>query len=325
MSRDPVAAFADEAEAVGHIRAMASDINVRAVRACADLSALPDTLIGALRVFSDVETACTRFDPCSPLMQANADPTQAHRVPKICFEALCEAFRCYEATGGMFDPRVMGDLVALGYDRSLPFSPGDVGVPLRRSAPRGALPRWSPRLRHEEYEVVLGPHPVDLGGIGKGLAVRWASQTLRPAAPDHLVEAGGDCYCSGRAPDSDSWLVAVEDPFGSTTPRAVLALSDRACATSSIRLRRWIHDGEPVHHLVDPRSGKPGGDGLRAVSVVMDDPADAEVWAKVLFLAGESRIESVARDKGLAALWVDDEGATHLSAAIEPFVRWGPW
>lgn len=325
VSRDPATATDPGAvEIIRRTRAMATDIVVRAVHLSADPAAVADALGDALALFGDVEAACTRFDPRSPLMRANACPTVAHRMPPLCFEALREASRFYEETGGMFDPRILGDLQALGYERSLPFSAGDVEVSGPPVGVRRTLPPWRPRFWAHGCRVVLGPHPVDLGGIGKGLAVRWASRALGRSLPDHLVEAGGDCYCSGSAPDGNPWLIAVEDPFGDPVPRAVLALRDLGCATSSTRLRRWRRNGELVHHIVDPRSGRPADGGLSAVTVVTADPAEAEVWAKVLFLAGRVAIGAVADENGLAALWVDEDGVTGASSAMGPLLQWGP-
>lgn len=190
--------------------------------------------------------------------------------------------------------------------------------PPRRPPP----PPWRPRFRGATAEVRLGGRPVDLGGIGKGLAVRWAAAAVGSAARGLLVEAGGDCWCGGRAADGGVWRIGVEDPRGSDRPVAVLGLSDRACATSSIRLRRWRTKGGVVHHLIDPRTGRPGGRGLLAVTVVHADPAEAEVWSKVLFLAGRRDIAGLARRQGLAALWVDHTGARGWSSAMLRHLRW---
>ena len=48
------------------------------------------------------------------------------------------------------------------------------------------------------------PEPVDLGGIGKGLAVRWAARSGSPGCGDAvLVEAGGDCSLAGTGPEGE--------------------------------------------------------------------------------------------------------------------------
>ena len=303
------------------MEAMASVISLRAVSAGVDTTTMRERISHALTVFSDVDRTCTRFDPASSLMQANASPGEWHEVEPECFVALVEAHDAYRRTGGRFDPRILGDLVRLGYDRSFrdgtPATSGGRAVP-----PRPALPRWRPRFHVRSRRVRLGPLPVDLGGIAKGLAVRWAASRLASLPGGFVVEAGGDCWCAGLAADGGLWRVGVEDPAGSRDPIAVLAVSNRAVATSSVRVRQWQQDGAQVHHLVDPRTGRPGGKGLQAVTVVDCDPAAAEVWSKTLFLAGNAGIGRLARDRGVAALWIDAAGAMTTSPEMLQHLLW---
>ncbi len=307
----------------GRARHMATDVTVQVVTSGGAGDAT-DAVAQALAEFGEVERACTRFDPQSPLMRANADPTAWCAVPRRCYEAIAEAHRAYQETGGRFDPRVLGDLVSLGYASTLPFSGGAVvadGAVVRR---RLALPPWRPalRVRAGTHLVRLGEHPVDLGGIGKGLAVRWASAVLAGLGDGHLVDAGGDCMAAGLAPDGGPWRIAVEDPAGGAEPVAVLAVSDVAVTTSSTRVRRWTAAGRRVHHILDPTTGLPGGRGLVAVTVVDPDPARAEVWSKTLFLAGRRGVAAEAGSRGIAACWVDDRGSAAVSPAAEPYVLW---
>jgi thiamine biosynthesis lipoprotein len=305
---------------VATTRAMASAITINVPRPHGDDKGTQQLMQRSLRVFHDVEVACTRFNPSSPLMRTNATPTRWHRVPPVLFSALREAYAAHQRTGGVFDPRVLGDLVSLGYDESLRFGGDEIRLDVREiAAPRQRS--WQPRFRSLKNGVWLGD-AVELGGIGKGLAVRWASAVLAEQLSNYLVEAGGDCYLAGRAPDGEFWRVGVEDPFGASTPVAVLALSNRAVATSSTRLRHWRVDDQPVHHLIDPRTGRSGGEGMVAVTVVGADPAAAEVDAKVLFLAGRAGIAQAAARLDVAALWCDDEGRLSTSEAMKPFVIW---
>jgi thiamine biosynthesis lipoprotein len=280
----------------------------------------------ALAVFGAVERACTRFDPRSPLMRANASPTEWHHVPQLCFDALAEAHRAYELTDGRFDPRVHDDLVRLGYARSMHSGVPDMVRDTPATHRRAPLPAWRPQFEAATSLVRLGDRPVDLGGIGKGLTVRWAARILRQLDVGFLVEAGGDCYASGSLPDEGPWRIAIEDPSGdgsaSDLPIAVLGVADHAVATSSVRVRRWRLGGRVVHHLIDPCTGAPGGEGLQAVTVTHRDPAMAEVWSKILFLAGSDGIAAAADEGGLAALWVSDDGAVGCSAAMAGFVVW---
>lgn len=300
-------------------RAMATDITTRAVLT-GDLAAIQAALADVVSVFADVEQQCSRFIPDSPLMRANSTPASWHRVPGWCFAALQEAARAHRETAGRFDPRVLTDLIRLGYDRSLPFATGAVTLPAPRQSPAGRRPPWQPQFR-ARGEVLLG-EPVDLGGIGKGLAVRWARDRLAEATGNFLIEAGGDCYCAGRSAEGLPWQVGVEDPDRPTELVAVLGLEDSACATSSIRLRKWQSGDRPVHHLIDPTTGEPGGAGLTAVTVVADDPAWAEVFSKTLFLSGADRIAGDAAASGVAALWIAADGTVGTSAPLEELLTW---
>ena len=316
----PANALREDHVAVGC--AMATRVTVRIpLDSCGET--LPsDASADAIGVFKEVDAACTRFDETSPLMRANRSPQHWHSVPKILFRAVEEAKRAYDETHGLFDPRVLRDLVALGYVRTLPFGSEDLVV---NAVSRPAFePRepWRPRFRPRALELALGPQPIDLGGIGKGLAVRWAGEALSATTPDYLIDAGGDCYCAGHMADGTPWSIGVEDPFAPSQPVATLLLTDRAATTSSIRLRRWIANGRRVHHLIDPRTGQPGGRGLMSVTVVGKDPARAEVWSKALFIAGRARIAELARRRAIAALWVDEDGACSISAAMERYVQW---
>jgi thiamine biosynthesis lipoprotein len=136
------------------------------------------------------------------------------------------------------------------------------------------------------------------------------------------VDAGGDCVYAGAGNDGAGWRIGVEDPAGGRDPVAVLQVEEGACATSSIRLRTWRAGDRPVHHLIDPMTGEPGGSGLAAVTVVGPDPATAEVWSKVLFLHGYREIADAAEQHRIAALWVGLDGAVGTSTAVRPLLCW---
>ena len=316
----PGTAHASVTPVVGQARAMATDISVTAIGN--DRVRLESAVDRALAVFRDVESQCSRFDPTSALMKANAAPAEWTAVSPRCFEALAAAADAYRRTGGRFDPRVHDDLCRLGYAHSLAFEAGDVVLRTPSAQARPELPEWQPRFHQRRGLVHLGGYRVDLGGIGKGLAVRWAVESLREHTDDFLVEAGGDCYAAGAAPDGGPWRIGVEDPLNLDQPIAVLAVSDRAVATSSVRIRRWTAGSSDVHHLIDPRTGLPGGAGLGAVTVVGDDVADAEVDAKTLFLEGRDAIADVVRSEVTAACWVTTDGRSEFSTGLEQYIQW---
>ena len=313
--------------AVASFDAMASPVTLSVVAPGPDAA---ECLERAEQVVRDVERTCSRFDPASALSRANLEPDRWHDVPATLAAAVGEAATAHRETGGLFDPRILDVLLGWGYDRSLPFAAGDLdrgpaGIPDLRGSHHGEMVvPWLPQVVESDgaWRLHLGGSAIDLGGIGKGLAARWAAAELAGAGRGFAVDLGGDCAFGGAGPDRDSWRVGVEDPTERAELVLVLDLTDTGCATSSTRLRRWRSGGVAVHHLVDPRTRRPGGEGLLAVTVVHLDPAWSEVLSKSVFLAGAADIGSRAEELGLAAAWVRADGTVGTTTALDASVVW---
>ncbi len=263
--------------------------------------------------FEAAEAEMSRFRAWSDLTRLNATAGRGEAVP-IPWRlelALAAADRAHRVTAGRFDPRVLRDLVRLGYP----------GAPLEATPePPSGRTRIVRLVRRGEVEI---DEPIDLGGIGKGLALRWATTIVERNGLDRfLLEAGGDLVARGAGPDDGPWLVGIEDPAGGTDALAAIAVGQGAVATSSVRLRSWVQDGRPVHHLLDPRTGEPATGGLLAVTVHGPDPAWAEVWSKSLFIEGRTEIVATARAHGLAAWWVADDGTLEMTPAARERTAW---
>jgi thiamine biosynthesis lipoprotein len=271
--------------------------------------------------FEVAEATMSRFREDSELTRLNRRSPEAEPVSRPLERALCAADRARRVTGGRFDPRVIDALERIGY----------AGVPQGAGSGRSTDPGWDRVIeRQGRTGYVAVARPVDLGGIGKGLALRWAANALDASslgteepAIAYLVDAGGDIVARGSPGGGEPWRVAIEDPSGGPEPVAVVAIRDRgSIATSSVRRLRWEHDGRTVHHLIDPRTGVPGGDGLASVTVSGPDPAWAEVWSKALFLEGPAGIAAAARARGLAAWWVTTDGALEMTPAARIRTAW---
>ncbi len=238
---------------------------------------------------------------------------------------IATAHRAGRLTNGRFDATVLEVLECIGEHGAsmrtgpaLPTSPGT-------SVPIALVPAGTPRA-----SLVHVPDlPIDSGGIGKGLALRWAAAAATAALPHGaglLLDAGGDVLCAGTPP-AGGWLVGVEDPLVPSgqpaEPLAACALRAGGVSTSSVAVRNWTGpDGRPVHHLIDPTIREPARSGLVSVTVAGPDAAWNEVWSKALFLGGSESIGEEARRRGLAAWWVDERG--RLGMTPEARVR-SPW
>lgn len=275
--------------------------------------------------FAAVDAALSRFRSDSELVSLNrlAGSGETALVSWRLRTMLAAVHRAARLTGGRFDASVVDALERMGEHGAV--NDGPVVSP---SEGAGRVALVDPGTARASLVRIPG-RPVDSGGIGKGLALRWAAAAAIAAVPDGfglLVDAGGDIASAGVAPEG-GWRIGVEDPFGPTDgpsmPLAVCALFDGGVSTSSVAVRNWTSpDGRRVHHIVDPVTRAPARTGLVAVSVAGPDPAWNEVWSKALFLGGRESIGEEARRRGLAAWWVDDRG--RLGMTPEARAR-SPW
>ena len=267
------------------------------------------------------EQAMSRFRESSELttLDRAAGGGEVQRPSARLRRALVAADRARRLTGGRFDPRVLGDLERLGYHGASIAGPDGAPPQPVRTDPSSAEPVLT---RHGRDGVSLAV-PVDLGGIGKGLGLRWAAADLaRTAVSSFLLEAGGDLVARGRDAGGDPWRIGIEDPADPSAHMAVVEVIDGAVATSSVRVHRWVQDGRTVHHLLDPRTGEPADGGLLSVTVAGPDPAWAEVWSKVLFIGGRAAIARDARALGIAAWWVAEDGSLEMTADARRRTAW---
>jgi thiamine biosynthesis lipoprotein len=320
-------------ETVRRVTALAARTAVHRFEARAMGSPLRATLAGLdegvallawMAVVDDVEASeesMSRFRASSEISRLNATAGSGEfvRVSRRLYEALATSRRAWRRTRGLFDPRVWTDLERLGY-RGATWD-GDLDPVEAASRQATAWVRARPRAA-----AVALAEPVDLGGIGKGLALRWAAERVMagPDAPSGLlIDAGGDVVVRGGAPEGDpAWLVGIEDPLVPGSHVAVARVRGGIC-TSAPTVVRWRRaDGSAAHHLIDPRTGEPAETGLRSMTVAAADPAWAEVWSKSLYLVGARHVGAVARRQGLAAWWVSDDGALSMTPAARASTLW---
>ncbi len=245
----------------------------------------------------EVNRALSRFRPDSELSRIDAQPDRPWVVSELFGEVLDLALRAAASTNGWFDPTVRDAVEASGYDRSIELIERDGPGLARPVRPAGG---WPSVIFDRRSRVLLLPRGVrlDFGGIGKGFAVDYALRDVPRGESGVLVSAGGDLACAGPPPEG-GWPCEVAATPDSA-PEATVLLQGGALATSGLGRRQWQRDGERLHHLIDPRTGRPGRSPWRIVTVAARTCAAAEVAAKVGWLMGEAGPDWVAA-QGLTA------------------------
>lgn len=263
------------------------------------------------RIFAEVEQCLSRFRPDSELSGLNRSNGKPFHASPLLFQAVSLALSAAEATSGLFDPTILSALEAAGYDRSFERGPrpGTARQPRRRANHRL---RQRPDYRSISLDAATSTIRLtaglrlDLGGIGKGLAVDLALAATEEL-PNRCINAGGDLAARGSPESDEGWTVALEDG-GQAAPVSV-QLRDVALATSTTLKRRWITGGEGHHHLIDPRTGHSSTSPLRSVSVVATTCVQADVAAKTALLLGADALAFLV-ERGLHGFAIRQDGST---------------
>src|SRR4051794_29443141 len=289
-------------------RAMGSDVHVIVVGA--------EGLAERARArIDELEHLWSRFLPDSEISQLNEHAGEWRSVTNETIELITRAVEAWRFTGATFDPTVLGAVLRAGYTTSFDLMPAEAGAgvsdlviactDIEIDGNAGRLPRGT---------------GFDPRGGGKGLAPALTAAEIIDAGADGVcINMGGDLRAIGTPPEGDGWTIAIEHPW-SSRPIANVGIADGAVATSTTLRRRWTVGGEPRHHLIDPRTGRPSRSDVELMTVVAGEAWRAEVLATACLLRGSGRAFDIlsAGDHGLAVT----AGATITrSDGIAPFLR----
>ncbi|GAA1139448.1 FAD:protein FMN transferase [Nocardioides aquiterrae] len=266
-------------------------------------------------ILAEVDRTCNRFRPDSDLSRANAAAGRWVEVDPLLVAAVTAACRAALHTGGLVHPLLGRPLVQLGYDRDFAAlaAGGDAPAVLWPSAEPG-LDSWRDLgLDPDGALRVPAGTALDLGATGKA----WAADVVAAAFAEELggsalVSLGGDLAIA--APDGDPWPVAISThPDGPV--ETTVGLDRGGLATSSTRVRRWARRGVHLHHLVDPRTGRPAAEVWRTVTATGPTCAAANTATTAAVVLGAE-----------APGWLAARGVTaRLVAADGRVVTTGGW
>jgi thiamine biosynthesis lipoprotein len=156
---------------------------------------------------------------------------------------------------------------------------------------------------------------LDLGATVKGWAAdRAAARIAQELGCGVLVSLGGDTAVAGEPPEG-GWRIRVQDRTAlpgaaAGGPSQVVTIRDGGLATSSTAARRWRRGGDVLHHILDPRTGRPAAPVWRTVSVAAVTCADANTAATAAIIRGRQALPWLAGLR-LPARLVAQDGTVH--------------
>jgi thiamine biosynthesis lipoprotein len=269
--------------------------------------------------FDRWEDSLSRFRPQSELNRLNDSRGKPMKVSRDLWDVLLLSLREANDTEGIVTPEILESMEAIGYDQTFDLVINR-GAAVKEMRLRGS--RLDEIILDETARTVTLPDGLrlDLGGFGKGWAANQAMRRLKKYGPA-LVDAGGDIAVSGCLADGTPWPVGVEAPFERGVANKVLALSKVGVATSGQDHRRWKAGGQWMHHIIDPRSGRPAATDILSATVVAPSVIEADMAAKAIFIQGSRKgMRWLEERPHLTGMVVLVDGSTVAAPGFSAFI-----
>lgn len=126
---------------------------------------------------------------------------------------------------------------------------------------------------------------LDLGGIAK-LPIMKAGmrQLLAHGVVNAMINGGGDVLVNGQLNGRD-WRVGLRDPRQPDQLLGVVALNKGFVASSGDYERYVMHEGQRLHHILDPKTGYPTK-GPHGVTLISDNLEAINGLGAAIMVAG---------------------------------------
>ncbi|MBW2604236.1 MAG: FAD:protein FMN transferase [Deltaproteobacteria bacterium] len=134
---------------------------------------------------------------------------------------------------------------------------------------------------------------LDLASIAKGYGVDQAAALIRAnGIHNFLVEIGGEVFAAGLRKDRKKWRIGINRPRKNAPVDQVyrvVNLQDKGFATSGDYRNYFEVDQKRFSHVIDPRNGYPGDNGVVSVSVIANTCTFADGLATAVMVLGHKK------------------------------------
>lgn len=215
----------------------------------------------------------------SDLSKLNRDGNLADPAFEL-VELLSICSRLHATTSGAFDPTVQALWSLYARQHSSGLSPTQKQIVIART-----LTGWA----HVEYAAdhISFSRPgvtMTLNGIAQGFIADKVTALFKRHGISNVLVDTGELAALGSTPDGAPWSVKLGSRDGEE-----IQLSDAAIATSA-PLGTTFNAGGTVGHIINPRTGYPGGN-WSAVSVLSQTAAEADGLSTAFCLMNRAEID----------------------------------
>lgn len=231
----------------------------------------------------------------------------------------------YNKTAGAFDPTV-GPLVNLwGFGPGGPSLKDSINIKDKLVlVDFKAIKFDSLRVKKEKPGMYL-----DFSAIAKGYGVDIIAAYLEKKGIDNmLIEIGGELVARGTNEKGELWKVGINRPeeLGRADELfSIIALEDRALATSGNYRNYYESGGMKISHTIDPATGRPVRHGLLSATVLAKDCMTADAWATAFMVMGTEKaiaLQNQEESFDIFLIYNDENGSlqSYASEGLKPYL-----
>lgn len=135
---------------------------------------------------------------------------------------------------------------------------------------------------------------IDMGAYAKGYIVDKGIEFLKSEGiKTAMINAGGDLYALGKK-GNRKWHIAIKDPDNKKEFLSIIALENKAVATSGNYERYFEENGQRYTHIFDAITLRPVNN-YKSISVISDTASRSDGLATVYYLMDVDKIREVCK------------------------------
>ncbi len=251
------------------------------------------------------EKRFSRFLDTSELSVLNK--TKNAVVSDVFLDATLKARQLFSETRGIFNPLVQ--ISRYGYNKS--FEKINSKNPMKDETLYDIdFSTAIINLKDSRIELCPG-QMLDYGGFLKGYLAEIIAKEIKSkfqSISGIIINLGGDIHSIGVDAKGNKFVFNIYNPITNTNDIAV-ELFNQSLATSGIYKRTWSNSNKNMHHILDASGQQNPTSNVVSATVICNDGAKSEAYAKVLLSLGEKNYLSQFDNKIVTYILIDNKGS----------------
>lgn len=267
------------------------------------------------------DMSLSTYDPQSLISKINNNQTvKTNELFLTCFN---EAFRVWEASGGLFDITIAPLATAYGFGPGKRLNPDSTTID-------SLLQFVGMEKVRIENGLVEKDHPgitLNVNAIAQGLSVDVICAFLDSVgSKNYMVEIGGELYAKGVNRKKMPWRIGVDKPIeGNMTAgeqiQAIISVENKALATSGNYRKFYEKNGIKYTHTINPKTGKTVSSNLLSATIIADKCITADAFATACMASGLEKAKKLVEENNLEAYFLYSDNNGNIQVWMTEYVK----